>query len=450
MIEAISRGDILPPQDCNVNQKIFSELSVVDGLILRGDKIVPPDAPEHTGGVNVRTKLLDIAHEGHPGENSMKRYVRSRLWFPKMDQEISEITRGCLACQASTVTKTRDPLIPSSPPDELWQNLAADHWGPTPDGHFLLVVIDELSRYPEVEVVKSTGAEENIEAFDNIFARHGFCKQLKTDNGPPFNGKDSHLLQRYFKWAGIHHQPTRSAEDPEANGLAEGFMKICRKAWHTAIVEGNNPRAELNKTLQLYRGTPHPTTGYAPAELLFGRKFRTRLPQLPVPDAREDLQKAREKEEVEKKKQKAAKDSKSYVKPHSIEMNDEVLLKQRSTKSKPPYDPHPYVVTDINGHQITAERDGKEITRDAQKWKNFKGRLKPNYSSDSMLLDRREEDDSFLLADGEEDVNTQINRNIPHDDIEPDVSTANDFTAPRRSTRERRRPKWFRDYETGT
>ena len=39
------------------------------------------------------------------------------------------------------------------------------------------------------------------------------------------------------------------AEEPEANSLNDGFMKIYRKAWHTAIVKGNNLRADLNKTL---------------------------------------------------------------------------------------------------------------------------------------------------------------------------------------------------------
>ena len=188
---------------------------------------------------------------------------------------------------------------------------AADHWGLTADGYFLLVVIDELSRYPEVEVVKGTGAEDNIEAFDNIFARRGYCKILKSDNGPPFNDNDSHLLQKYFKWVDIDHQPVHSAEDPEANGLAERFMKICRKAWHTTIIEGNNPQAELNKMLQLYRGIPHPITGHALAELLFGRKFRTGLPQLPTANKREDIQDAHKREETEKKKQKMTKDSKS-------------------------------------------------------------------------------------------------------------------------------------------
>ena len=58
------------------------------------------DALGHDGSINVGTKMLDIAHESYPGENPVKRYVRSRVWFPKMDKDISKITQGCLACQA--------------------------------------------------------------------------------------------------------------------------------------------------------------------------------------------------------------------------------------------------------------------------------------------------------------------------------------------------------------
>jgi len=81
----------------------------------------------------------------------------------------------------------------------LTSKLSADHWGPTADGYHLLVDIDELSRYPEVAVVKGTGAEQDI------FTRHGYCKRLKTDNGPPFNCNENHFLQEYFQWAGINH-----------------------------------------------------------------------------------------------------------------------------------------------------------------------------------------------------------------------------------------------------
>jgi len=81
--------------------------------------------------------------------------------------------------------------------------------------------------------------------------------------------------------------------------------------------------------------------------------------------------------------QKKYKDAKSYVKPHNITINDQVLLRQQQTKSNPPYNPEPYKVFEINGHQITAERDGNTLTRDAQKWKTINLREKPDYAREN-------------------------------------------------------------------
>ena len=43
-------------------------------------------------------------------------------------------------------------------------------------------------------VVKGTSAEDNIQAFSEVFSRHGVPRKLHSDNRAPFNGKDSHLL----------------------------------------------------------------------------------------------------------------------------------------------------------------------------------------------------------------------------------------------------------------
>ena len=87
---------------------------------------------------------------------------------------------------------------------------------------------------------------------------------------------------------------------------------------------------EMNKHLRVQRATPHPSTGYAPAELLFGRKFTTRLPDLRVDPAkdREDIKKARENDRAAKDRQKKYKDAKRYVKPHTIKPGDDVLMKR--------------------------------------------------------------------------------------------------------------------------
>ena len=57
----------------------------------------------------------------------------------------------------------------------------------------------------------------------------------------PFNGKDSHLLQRYLTNMGIEHITNKSAKDPEATGLVEAFMRHLKKIFHTAGVEREDP-----------------------------------------------------------------------------------------------------------------------------------------------------------------------------------------------------------------
>ena len=48
-----------------------------------------------------------------------------------------------------------------------------------------MVVIDEYSRFPEVEIVTSTPARSTIPKLVAIFARKGIPDVLKSDNRPP-------------------------------------------------------------------------------------------------------------------------------------------------------------------------------------------------------------------------------------------------------------------------
>ena len=61
---------------------------------------------------------------------------------------------------------------------------------------------------------------------------------------------------------------------------SETFMKPLLKAFKTSHTEGKNWRAELFHFLLNYRATPHTTTNVAPADLMFRRSIRTKLPQV--------------------------------------------------------------------------------------------------------------------------------------------------------------------------
>ena len=80
---------------------------------------------------------------------------------------------------------------------------------------------------------------------------------------------------------GVEHHTT-TPEDAQANGFAEAFVKILVKLVHKALVEKRDPRKMVSRYLMTYRATPHKVTGRSPAELLFNRKIRTKLPGLRV------------------------------------------------------------------------------------------------------------------------------------------------------------------------
>jgi hypothetical protein len=375
--EAVKQGIKKMDRDLVPYTSVWTELGVIEDLVCRGEKIVIPDAHLPRDEGNLREWVVELGHSGHMGVEATKRLLRQRLWFPGMDKKVEKRVSECLACQAATRSFYRDPLQPNTAPEEPWYRLSCDHWGPTRDNKHLLVVIDNLTRYPEVTVVNGTSADDNIHSFSEIFSRHGYPAIVHSDNGAPFNGNDSHLLKKYFRSVGVEHIPNHSAEDPEATGAVESFMKHLKKIFHTAEVNYEDPYLKLNDYLMMVRASPHSSTGKSPAELLFGRKFVTKLPDLRVSQAkgRQDILEARESDKKAKEAMKLQKDKGKFVRPHNIGPGDQVLLlRRRTTKHEGPYDPEPFTVTDTKGTQIRAEREGEVKKRDSQRWKKVEVR----------------------------------------------------------------------------
>ena len=63
----------------------------------------------------------------------------------------------------------REPLHMSTLPLGPWQELSVDFCGPFSSGDYLLVGTDDFSRYPEVEILRSTSAKAVIPHLDSIF-----------------------------------------------------------------------------------------------------------------------------------------------------------------------------------------------------------------------------------------------------------------------------------------
>ena len=83
---------------------------------------------------------------------------------------MEKLVRTCQSCQLVTDQTEKAPLQPSELPSAPWKQVAVDICGPFPNGKYLLVVMDEYSRFPEVEMLKQVGAEDVMMKLDKIFS----------------------------------------------------------------------------------------------------------------------------------------------------------------------------------------------------------------------------------------------------------------------------------------
>ena len=126
-------------------------------------------------------------------------------------------------------------------------------------------MIDQRSKYPEIDFISSTSCIKLIPVLERIFNINGIPEIIVSDYGPPLQ---SHQLASYFRQKGIIH-PRITPLWPRANGQVERFMPNLTKVAQTAIIEKKDWRAEIYRFLVAYRNSPHCFTQVPPTEIMF-------------------------------------------------------------------------------------------------------------------------------------------------------------------------------------
>ena len=108
-----------------------------------------------------------------------------------------------------------------------------------------------------MEIIRSTSAKAVIPKLDAIFARQGIPDELKSDNGPSFQGYEIKNFARYLEF---HHRKVQPVW-PRRNGEAEGFMpnleKCVLKLLSLRIRTGNRNFTNLSNSNARHLTQPH-------------------------------------------------------------------------------------------------------------------------------------------------------------------------------------------------
>ena len=127
----------------------------------------------------------------------------------------------------------------------------------------------------------------------------------------------------------------------------------------------------------MHRITPHSTTGVRPAELMFRRKLRTRIPG--IEEFQVHDQKVRDRDKEAKEGGKLYDDKKRGARESDVREGNRVLLKQEQTnKLTPTFRPEPFRVLKKTGNSVVVESpEGVQYKRNSTHVKNFVERNGP-------------------------------------------------------------------------
>ncbi|KAJ8373726.1 hypothetical protein SKAU_G00043060 [Synaphobranchus kaupii] len=377
------------------------ELSVKDNFVFRGSRLLVP--------VVLHPALISIAHESHQGVVRTKQRLRELYWWPKMDAQVLGAIRACHLCQSNdkTANPRPGPLQPVPLPEGPWQKVAMDIVGPFDTAaaacRYAITMTDYYSKWPEVAFTRDITTDTVLAFMSSVFSRHGNPLNVVTDNGVQFT---SASFASFLKDRQISHNRS-SLYYPAANGAIERFNRVLKQTIQLAIQQHQPWKPAVVDFLQVYRATPHATTGLSPFKLLHGRPMRTKLTLLtPAPECTAAKMDIRHRVSQQQRKMKAYTDAKRGARPPAFQKGDRVRVR------KPLHVP--------KGHQ--------------------------RFSA-PLTIREKVGDSTYILSNGK-------TWNASHLTVFPDTATTDEDTVESpvdRSPRPRRnscQPGWLRDYAT--
>ncbi|CAM4523929.1 unnamed protein product [Lepidochelys kempii] len=228
-----------------------------------------------------RAKLLSLAHDhpsGHAGVNRTEDRLGGSFHWEGMGKDVSTYVQSCEVCQR--VGKPQDqvkaPLQPLPIIEVPFQRVAVDILGPfpkkTPRGkQYILTFMDFATRWPEAVALSNTRAKSVCQALADIFARVGWPSDILTDAGTNFLAG---TMKNLWEAHGVNHL-VATPYHHQTNGMVEKFNGTLGAMICKFVNEHSNDwDLVLQQLLVAYRAVPHPSLGFSPFELVYGREVK--------------------------------------------------------------------------------------------------------------------------------------------------------------------------------
>ena len=237
------------------------ELTIVDGLLVKGSRIVIPTEMRHA--------CLETLHTPHLGLQKTLLRARSSVFWPGMTADIKAQISNCSACQKFQTKQPAETLRNELPTTQPWTCLATDIF--EHGGKSYLIVVDHFSKFIVVCKVSDHSSEQTVAVFLQIFSEFGVPDSVRCDRGTNFTFQ---LFLSFCKGLNIklsfssaYHHSGNPAET--AVHIIKNIMKKCahtKTNWRLGLLE--------------YLCTPLSARLTSPAELLATCQYKGLQPSL--------------------------------------------------------------------------------------------------------------------------------------------------------------------------
>ena len=336
------------------------ELSVENGLILKGSRIVIPDT--------MHEDILSKIHAGHQGAEKCKLRAKSCVFWKNMNSDIENLVKMCNTCCQYQRSQSAETLKPHEIPTRAWEVLGTDLF--FLDGETYLIIADYYSKFPIVRKINGQCTSKAVvDITKQVFSEHGIPARVISDNGRHFDSHTYHEFSR--KWSFDHI--TSSPHYAQSNGFIERCIQTVKNTLKKAKASALDP----DIALLCLRTTPVDHVIPSPAELLYTRKIQGNLPvKLSNPIAHKDIihQRLEQRQAIQKEYH----DRHAHDLPPLITGQDVYVQNQQTGLWKPAtvqakcMEPRSYVVETDDGQTLRRNRRHIQGSKTVKKTVTFK------------------------------------------------------------------------------
>ena len=190
----------------------------------------------------------------------------NQCFYTGITKDIENRIASCDTCQTFQKAVPKELLISYSVPKRPWERIGVDifHF----QGIDYLITVDYLSGFFEIDRLDSKRIQDVIYCLKIHMSRYGICDELISDNSP-FQAAEFKRFTELYEFKHI----TSSPRYPISNGKTELAVGLCK----IFVMKAAHAHKDVYLALLDFRNTPG-HLGFSPAQIMFNRRTRTRLP----------------------------------------------------------------------------------------------------------------------------------------------------------------------------